>query len=144
MSRVTQIARELAAFSSAELLAELERRKKSAMEDINAANDGQRLFRSRANTQRQLDQILDVVCANYGCTRTALIGEARFEELVEPRHVAMYLTRTLSGAGVTQIGRYFGKDHSTILYAFRNVQRRMANETPFKRKVETLAKRLAP
>ena len=39
-----------------------------------------------------------------------------------PRHIAMYLSRELIGASFPDIGRAFGKHHTTVLSACRNVK----------------------
>lgn len=39
-----------------------------------------------------------------------------------PRQVAMYLARVLTAKSLPEIGRYFARDHSTVLHAVRRIE----------------------
>ena len=39
-----------------------------------------------------------------------------------PRQIAMYLVRQLTHTSLTEVGRAFGKDHTTVLYAVDKIQ----------------------
>jgi chromosomal replication initiator protein len=52
-----------------------------------------------------------------------LDAKRRLLSNVLPRHVAMYLCKTLTTRSLTEIGRQFGRDHTTILHATRKIGR---------------------
>jgi hypothetical protein len=50
------------------------------------------------------------------------MGKLRVAKYVQARHVLMYLFRTKLKMGLNQIGEYFGRDHTTVLFAVRNIE----------------------
>ena len=53
----------------------------------------------------------------------------RQRSVLYPRHVAMYLCRTLTDSSLPEIGRAFGgKDHSTVLHAVEKISKEIAQD----------------
>ena len=48
-----------------------------------------------------------------------------------PRQIAMYLCKTLTHASLPEIGRSFGKHHSTVIYAIDKIDDRRKTDTDF-------------
>lgn len=74
------------------------------------------------NTKVEDEQVTDMImnaCLKTGISYRDLIGEGRKRDVVEVRHILMYLLRKkYKGATLRQIGLYFGgRDHSTIIHA---------------------------
>ena len=65
----------------------------------------------------EIEAIADAVCAEYGVTRQALRGRTKIRAVLEPRWVAVYLCRKLTGASFWEIGhdvaRYTEKSASS-------------------------------
>ena len=58
------------------------------------------------------------VCRRYGISLADLLSMRRTQNMVRPRHVAMYLATRFSKHGLSCIGRRFGgRHHTTILHA---------------------------
>jgi chromosomal replication initiator protein len=71
-----------------------------------------------------LDRILDVVSGHFGVAVEDICGNKRSQNIVQPRHIAMYLARELTDASLAAIGHGFnGRDHSTVLHAVEKVTR---------------------
>jgi chromosomal replication initiation ATPase DnaA len=67
-------------------------------------------------------RIQRAVCSYYGITRVDLISSRRTANLIMPRHIAMYLAKTLTLCSLPEIGRRFGgRDHTTIISAIRKI-----------------------
>ncbi|MCF4125013.1 helix-turn-helix domain-containing protein [Methylobacterium sp. SyP6R] len=62
-----------------------------------------------------------IVAEDYGSSLAEMRGARRRNEDVKPRQVAMYLAHRLIGPGLSAIGRYFNRDHTTVLHAVRAV-----------------------
>ena len=62
-----------------------------------------------------------IVAADYGSSLAEMRGARRRNTEVKPRQVAMYLAHRLTGQSLPAIGRYFNKDHTTVLHAIRAV-----------------------
>jgi chromosomal replication initiator protein len=70
-----------------------------------------------------IERIQDAVCEHFAIEREELLSEKRSKNLTLPRHIGMYLARTLLGEASTQVARRFNrKDHSTVLHAERKVE----------------------
>ena len=61
------------------------------------------------------DLIIDCVADYYGLSAALVRGNSRKKEIALSRHVAVYLTREMTGLSLPRIGDAFGRDHSTII-----------------------------
>lgn len=76
-----------------------------------------------------IERIQDVICEHFALEREDLLSPRRSAELTLPRHIGMYLSRTLLGAPSTHVARRFNrKDHSTVLHAARQVEAKMRQD----------------
>src|SRR5215831_18128130 len=63
----------------------------------------------------------------------------RTKAVAFPRQVAMYLSRQLTHASLSDIGRSFGgKDHTTVLHAVSKLQSMIQEDTKLKQTIDTL------
>jgi chromosomal replication initiator protein len=71
-----------------------------------------------------------------------LRSRSRTQHLSFARHVGMYLARKITGAPFENIGRHFGRDHSTAVYAFNLIERRITTDAAFRRNIEKIEARI--
>lgn len=64
-----------------------------------------------------IERVEEAVSDRFGVPVEELRGPRRTANVVYPRHLAMHLARELTDASLPEIGRYFGRDHTTVLYA---------------------------
>lgn len=65
-----------------------------------------------------VEQIQKAVEEEYGVAHADLVGSKRNKELMEPRHVAIWLTRELTDDTLADIGKKFGgRTHATIKHS---------------------------
>ncbi len=82
------------------------------------------LERSGQSVTADADTILSAVAAHYGCTSAQLRENTRNRELSHPRQIAMYLCRSLLGESYPALGLLFGgKDHTTVMYAVKKIEK---------------------
>lgn len=63
-----------------------------------------------------------IVCQYFHVDLSRVRSSSRQQSLVQARQMAMYLTRELTAAALTEIGGYFGgRDHTTVLHACKKV-----------------------
>lgn len=87
--------------------------------------------------------IMRFVADYYGYTVQDLQSSSRAAPVVEPRHVAMYLSRTLTSRSFPQISNIFGKrDNATTLHAVRKIAALVAADAKFAAEVEALRLKL--
>jgi chromosomal replication initiator protein len=104
--------------------------------------------RAAACAQAQPSSVADIqaaVAAHYGVTAQELLSTARTARVAWPRQVAMYLARELTGESLPAIGRQFGgRDHTTVLHAWRRTGARIADDDSARQAVQKLCTGLTP
>jgi chromosomal replication initiator protein len=79
--------------------------------------------RGPAASRRGVARVQDVVAAEWNVTPEALISKRRSRDLLEPRQVAMYLSRELLDMTLSAVGEAFGgRDHSTVVNALDRLE----------------------
>jgi chromosomal replication initiator protein len=92
---------------------------------------------------RSIGDIKAAACEQFGVSSDELVSAARTARLAWPRQVAMYLARELTQESLPAIGREFGgRDHTTVLHAWRRTEERMSTNPSARRVVEELRTRL--
>lgn len=71
----------------------------------------------------EIERIKDVVAHHFAIDRRWLEWHCNAWSVAHPRMMAMYLARKITGASFPNIGRHFDRDHTTILWACRAVER---------------------
>jgi len=88
-------------------------------------------------------EIQSAACEHFGLSTEELLSTARTARIAWPRQVAMYLARELTGESLPSIGRHFGgRDHTTVLHAWRRTTARIAADTDSREAVEKLCGQL--
>jgi len=86
--------------------------------------------------------IEDIIRGVSGATNVSenkLISRGRTMEVAQARQIAMYLCRELVGTSLGDIGLHFGgRDHSTVIHACRNIENKMAIDSTFNIKVQSV------
>ncbi|MDY6880024.1 MAG: chromosomal replication initiator protein DnaA [Desulfatiglans sp.] len=69
--------------------------------------------------------IQKLTASYFGISMTDLLSNKKRRNFSYPRQIAMYLSRNLTDLSFKAIGEAFGrKDHSTVLYAVRNIDKK--------------------
>lgn len=68
-----------------------------------------------------VQDIIRIVAAFYNLPASTLTSPLRKAKVVRPRQVAMYLADELTFNSLLQLGRKFGRDHTTVLHAIRKI-----------------------
>jgi chromosomal replication initiation ATPase DnaA len=84
-------------------------------------------------------EIQHIVAEHYNVSHADILSPRHFESVVRPRHIAMYLSRALTGRSMLEIGRMFGgRDHTTVLHAVRKIEAMIAANPCFAARIEFL------
>jgi len=92
---------------------------------------------------RSLDEISAETARAYGLPADALRSRSRKQIFVRPRQIAMYLARRYTDASLADIGRAFGRDHTSVMYAIDAVERRIVERPQLRYELEALAARIS-
>ena len=80
------------------------------------------MFKSEGNSLPTAALIISQVCKFYSVDEAVLRGTLKNKGTTEARQIAMYLIRKLTNLSLPDIGKEFGKDHSTVLHSIRKVE----------------------
>ena len=84
--------------------------------------------------------IQKAVCEHYKILRKELTGPCREAWIIKPRFVAVYLCRQLARRSWPYIGQQFGgRDHATIINAFRKCELRMERDQTLAADIDLIA-----
>lgn len=84
-----------------------------------------------------VDQIHRLIAESYDLRIQELIGPKRTKNIALPRQIAMFMTRSLTALSLPEIGKAFGgRDHTTVLHAIKNIEKKMAANSDFKISIE--------
>jgi len=61
------------------------------------------------------------VCQRFNITREKLVKRTTSRKASRPRMIAMYLAREMTGLSFPRLGRHFGRHHSSVLLACRQM-----------------------
>jgi chromosomal replication initiator protein len=102
--------------------------------------------RSARTGRRDARSVADIQAAvgeHFGLSKQELLSSARTPRIAWPRQVAMYLARELTSESLPSIGRHFGgRDHTTVLHAWRRTTARMIDDDDARSAVEKLCREL--
>ncbi|MCW3067648.1 MAG: chromosomal replication initiator protein DnaA [Solirubrobacterales bacterium] len=98
---------------------------------------------STARATRSVGDIQAAACACFDVSPEELLSSSRTPRLAWPRQLAMYLSRELTDESLPAIGRHFGgRDHTTVLHAWRRTTARIATDETAREAVEKLCRAL--
>lgn len=102
------------------------------------------LLQEEATSKVTVEQIQQKVADYYKIRLSELVGRRRMSQIVFPRQVAMYISRTLTSDPLKAIGDAFGgRDHGTVIHACKQVENMMEQDGSVKRSVDYLIKQLS-
>jgi chromosomal replication initiator protein len=90
-----------------------------------------------------IEHIQRKVSEFFGLKLTDMRARRRTKAVAFPRQIAMYFARQLTHASLTEVGRAFDKDHTTVLHAVTKVETLIRQDAKFKKTVDTLAESVA-
>nr|WP_233354507.1 chromosomal replication initiator protein DnaA [Woodsholea maritima] len=96
-------------------------------------------------TERRLtvDDIQKACAAHFSISVSDLTSKRRTQTVVRPRHIAMYLAKTLTTRSLPDIGRRFGgRDHSTVIHAVNKISERLPHDPTLMDDIEAVKRQL--
>jgi len=75
---------------------------------------------SFSSPQRSIiDNIIDYICKRYEVSKTELLGKKRTLDIVRARNIIHNLLNEKYKMNLSNIGRYFKQDHTTVLHSIK-------------------------
>jgi predicted transglutaminase-like protease len=74
----------------------------------------------------------------YDLTIDDLLGKKQSQNIANPRHIAIFLIRDMLSLSLNDIGRIFGRNHTTIMSSEAKINNLMKESPDFSEKLEQL------
>ena len=85
------------------------------------------------------ETILDYISKYYHLDPQIIRGQQRIRDAVAARQIAMYLIRSMTNLSAVEIGKVFdNRDHSTVLYSLKQVEKQMKSDPAFAETVKEI------
>lgn len=89
-----------------------------------------------------INAIIDTVSEYYSLTSAQLKSKVRTSQIALARQIAMYLARALLKIPYQEIGRAFGKDHTTVLANVQKIEGMLKVDPNIKKAINELTNRV--
>jgi len=80
------------------------------------------MFKKEGNALPTPALIISQVCKFYSIEENVMRGTLKNKGTNEARQIAIYLIRKLTNLSLPEIGKEFGRDHTTILHAVNKIE----------------------
>lgn len=89
-----------------------------------------------------LKGIIWAVSEHMGISIQGLMSRGRTAKLVHARQVSFYIAKKLTTLSLSQIGRRFGRDHTTIIHGIAQIEAKLSTDEKLRVDIETIKTRL--
>ncbi len=90
-----------------------------------------------------VEMIIDEVARNFGLTSNDIRSSKRNSNISNARQIAVYAVREITNMSMNNIGEEFGgRDHSTIVYALKQIEKNMKKDPKLKSTVDDIIKNI--
>jgi len=87
---------------------------------------------ANSNQTLSIDTIIKVVGEYFNVSSFEIKGKKKNKSLIQPRQIAMYLSREITEFSTTEIGTEFGgRDHTTVMHAYDRIESLMKGDESF-------------
>ncbi len=82
------------------------------------------IIKNKQSLKVDVNDVQKLTATHFNISIADLLSNKKTHKFSYPRHMAMYLSRELTGLSFKEIARAFGnKDHSTIIYAVKRIEK---------------------
>ena len=89
-----------------------------------------------------IDKIIEKVSFTFGVTTEQVKSERRDANINNARQAAMYIIREITGLSQDEVGKIFGRNHSTVNSSLKNVQNKINSDSRYKNLINEIIKNI--
>ncbi len=89
-----------------------------------------------------IESVQRAVASQFSISIADMLGKKKVRNIAEPRMIAMYLSRRLTGRSSTEIGQAFGRNHATVLHAEKQIPALCRENDAMRRVIAQLERQL--
>jgi chromosomal replication initiator protein len=97
---------------------------------------------ARAKKAITIDLIKETVCKHFSISVADIISKSRKQAIARPRHIAIYLTRKMTGHTLQAIGKSFNRYHATVYRSIGTVEKGLKEDGALEKQVRYLTEKL--
>lgn len=86
--------------------------------------------------------IVQEVTKYYNISSDKIMSKNKTKDTVEARQVAMYLVRELTNYSLPETGKYFQRDHTTVMHAISKIEKQIKEHETMKSVIDDLIKNI--
>ena len=90
----------------------------------------------------KIEDVKRVICEHFNISGGELLTHRRDHDLVHPRHLGMYLAKSLCRRSFLEIGRRFDRNHTTVQFACRKISRLVKTDRETVRELAQIREKL--
>ena len=110
-----------------------------------AAGVVEQYYRSSGHAKPGFDQIVGTVSQHFKIPTDDIKGTSRKAPIVHARHIAVYITREITGDSWKHIGSLFGdRDHTSMMHGYQKISEMMNADRDLRAQVKGLIRNLHP
>lgn len=110
-----------------------------------AASMVEQYYRVGALEKPHFNLIVDTVSKHFKIPSDDIKGNSRKAPIVHARHIAVYITREITGDSWKHIGGLFGdRDHTSMMHGYQKISEMMENDRDLKATVKMLMRNVYP
>lgn len=109
---------------------------------IDLVNEALKESVSERQEELQADDIISCVCNFYKVSKADLLSKKKTKEIVLARQVGMYLVLEMMSLPQLTVGKIFGRDHATVIYARDKITEQMEIDRKLSVEVNDIKKML--
>ncbi len=85
-----------------------------------------------------IKNVIEATAEGFNVTPEEVRSKKRTQNIALSRQSAMYLCRMLTDYSLPKIGEEFGRDHTTVLHAFKKIEEMITADNDFKNRIELI------
>ncbi len=98
-----------------------------------------KIFFTNINEKITISDIQRFVESYFKISHGEMIGSQRPRNISQARQIAMYLSRSLTQSSYPDIGKAFKKDHSSVVHAYKNIEKKRQTNRDFFNEIERIS-----
>jgi len=96
----------------------------------------------RSRKDITIDAIKKLVCKYYSISVNEIVSSSRKQSILQPRQIAIFLSRRYTDAPLQAIGKSYNRYHATALHSINAVEKILKENGPVQKQVELLCQKL--
>lgn len=89
------------------------------------------------------ERIIKITAEHFNINTADLSSSKRSRDIAYPRQIIMYLCRDMIDIPLQQIGKYLGKDHTTVMHGYEKIKKDLETNENLRNTLDVLRKKIS-